>query len=107
MNCAWPLHLGDTFAPLRIERRKIEIAILADAIDENSQATDETFAKAAAGNLFANALAHFANQTFGQIDARPACDLTKEPAVICSDHDQKASIRAGRSADPPIIRQRQ
>ena len=107
MNCARPLRPGDTFAALRIERRKIEIAVFSDAIDENSQAIDESFAIAAAGNLFANALAHFANQTFGQIDARAAGDLTKETAVICSDDDQQASIRVRRDAHPPIIRQRQ
>src|SRR5206468_8493348 len=96
------LRLGDVFAALWIERGKVETVRLAKPVNEYAHTGHQGVAITAAGNLLANALAHFTDQTFRQIDAGAAGDLTEEPAVVRGDHDQQTSIHTGRRADFPI-----
>src|SRR5206468_8174975 len=89
------LRLGDVFAALWIERGKIEIVQLAKPVNEYAHTGHQCVAITAAGNLLANALARFTDQTFGQINAGAPGDLTKEPAVVRRDYDQQTSIPTG------------
>ena len=81
------MRLGDIFAALWIERGKIETVFLAQPVNKCAHTGHQGVTVTTAGSLLANALAHFTDQTFGQVDPRAASDLTKKLAVVGSDYD--------------------
>ena len=104
MHCPRPLLLRDlNSAILRIERRKIELSLLADGIHEHSDSIEQRDAHSAALDLLADVLPHVTDYTVGQRRARAATYLRKELAGVGCDQKQDALVFSGRRADVPIV----
>ena len=86
MHCPRSLLLRDlNSAILRIERRKIELSLLADGIHERSDSIEQRDAHSTALDLLADVLPHVTHHTFGQRRARAATYLRKELAGVGCD----------------------